>query len=374
MSEDGQQVVPDRELQRYLMNDVPIRAQSLSLTLRQNPDAIVTSPDKVYLGRIAGPATPSASKSPPAATTKDLATLGMRSASDQVPLELGPALQGVGRSSGYFATHDVVVSSAGAPASFPGRTGFIVSNARLKQVAITPGANIQVLRGGSPDDPALVQVETGQARDTSVLIELADGSGTVVAVLPGFVGAIVVQEGGIVSVSYSPSREGGRGFEDSRSQRRLAQLRANAAAAAKLGVFRADDSAAAVRLADDIRMLKAIDPTLGLYAAYAYEQAGRLDQIRSIAEIMRGDFELLLFDIAMLTSLEPVEIVARGGFIVPFCPMLSQGWNFLVATGARIPEPAREAGRHLRQALWTTFDPEGVGILLASSLFRSNAG
>jgi hypothetical protein len=177
MPEDGQQVVPDRELKRYLMNDVPKRAQSLSLTLRQYPDAIVTSPDKVYLGRIAGAAGTGASASPPAATTKDLATLGMRSASDQVPLELAPALQEIGRTSGYFATHDVVVNSAMAHDYFPGRTGFIVSNAGVKQVAVTPGAKVGIVREGSRSESALIQVETGQARDTSVLIELEDRSG-----------------------------------------------------------------------------------------------------------------------------------------------------------------------------------------------------
>ena len=437
--EDGQQVVPDRNLKRYLMNDVPRRAQALSLTLRQYPDAIVTSPDTVYLGRIAGagtsaPASPgpgSVSNNPgqltggtnsivnnpgqifggpnsifhtpgqiirwpnsiinnqgeiaggfdsvvpgilPPATTKELATLGMRSASDQVPLELAPEFQSLGRTSGYFATHDMVVNSAALHDDFPGRTGFIVSNTGVKQIAVTPGAKIEILRGGSSSEPALVQVETGQARDTSALIEFEDGSGTVLAVLPDFVGSIAVQKGGVVSVSYSPSRQSGRWIDDASFQARLAQLRANATAAAKLGVFRADDSTEALRLANDIRVLKGVDPTLGLYAAYAYQQAGRLDQIRSIAEMMRGDLELILFDVAMLASDEPVQTVERGGFIVPFCPMLSQGWNFLEATDARIPEPARDAARHLRQALWTTFDPEGVAILLEGPLFRSNAG
>jgi hypothetical protein len=419
--EDGRQVVPDPELQLFLSKDVPKRAQAVSLTLRQYPDAIITSRDKVYLGCVAGSGTTGASANPPSSggpnpadekplshynstTTdywlhppadwfsgdetaaqhglppnpgrplKDLATLGMRSASDQVPLELTPALRELGRESGYFATHDVVVNSAAAHDDFPARTGFVVSNAGVKQVAVTPGAKIEILRGGSRSDSALVQVETGQTRDTSVLIEFEDGSGTVVAVLPNFVGTIAVQDEGVVSVNYSPSRESGREVGDARSVSRLAQLRANAAAAAKLGVFRADNPAEAVRLANDIRVLKGIDPTLGLYAAYAYQQAGALEQIRSIADIMRGQFDLLLFDIAMFANFEPVQTVVRGGFIVPFCPMLSQGWNLLEATGARIPEPARQAARHLRQALWKTFEREGVAILLESPLFRSSAG
>ena len=205
------------------------------------------------------------------ATTKELATLGMRSASDQVPLNLTPEFQSLGRTSGYFAMHDIVVKAAGLHDAFPGRTGFIVSNTGIKQVAVTSGAKIEMLHKDSRSEPALIQVETGQARDTSALIEFEDGSGTVLAVLPNFVGSIAVQEGGVLSVSYSPSRQSGRWLDDTGFQTRLAQMRANAAAVTKLGVFRADDPTG---LANDIRVFKGVDPTLGLYAAYAYQQAG----------------------------------------------------------------------------------------------------
>src|SRR5450759_1920849 len=38
------------------------------------------------------------------------------------------------------------------------------------------------------------------------------------------------------------------------------------------------------QLADSIRVLKGIDPTLGLYAAYAYAEADLLNQVRSVQE------------------------------------------------------------------------------------------
>jgi hypothetical protein len=365
MTVDGQQVVPDRELQRYLMDDVPKRAQSLSLTLRQYPDAIVTSPDKAYLGRVSG--TPqSTPASPPVFTTKDLAALGFNSASARINLNLDFTQANIGRVSGYFDTHAVVINSAAAHDDFPqGRTGFTVSNTSISRVAITKGAKFELL-GSSTAARSSVLVEAGATLDTSVLIQFEDGSGTVVAVLPGFVGTIAVEKGGVVSINYSRSSH----VEPDPTQLRLAQLRANAAAAARLGVFRVDTPTAAERLADDIRVLKRLDPTLGLYATYAYEQAGRLDQIRSVADFMHSDIGMLLFDVAMLAGLEPVVTSARGGSIAPFCPMLSQGWNYLAATRSVIPEPAMRAASHLRQALWTTFDPEGVTILLRSSLFQ----
>jgi hypothetical protein len=336
---DGQRVVPERDLQRYLLDDVPKRAQFLSLTLRQYPDAIVTSPDKVYLGRISG--TPqSASAAPSMFTTKDLATLALGSASAQISLELDPALAEIGRESGYFATHDIVINSAAAHDQFEGLTGFAVSNTGVKQVAVTPGATVTLVAPGSSSEPAHVGIKTGDARDTSVLIQFDDGSGAVVAVLPGFVGTIAVEKSGVVSLNYTPSRESGHGSLDPRDQQRLEQLRANAAAAARLGAFRVDTPKEAARLADALRVLRGIDPTLGLYAAYAYEQAGLLDQIRSVAEIIRANLGMLLFDVAMLAGPEPPVTVARGGFIAPFCPMLSQGWNYLGATRSIIPAEA----------------------------------
>ena len=180
----------------------------------------------------------------------------------------------------------------------------------------------------------------------------------------------------MISVNYTPSREGGRWAGDASDQRRLDQLRANAAAAARSGAFRFDTPEEASWLADAIRVLKGkgVDPTLGLYAAYAYEQAGQLNQIRSAAEIMRGDLGLSLFDVAMLADREPVVAAAGRGSVAPFCPMLSKGWNYLGVARAQIPEPAAEAGHHLREALWTTFESDAVELLLASALFPARPG
>jgi len=49
--------------------------------------------------------------------------------------------------------------------------------------------------------------------------------------------------------------------------------------------------------------------------------------------------------------------------ILPFCPMLRQGWSLLAVQGAELPAAAREARDWLLPALWTTFAPEGVKLL-----------
>jgi hypothetical protein len=49
--------------------------------------------------------------------------------------------------------------------------------------------------------------------------------------------------------------------------------------------------------------------------------------------------------------------------ILPFCPMLRQGWTLLAVRDARLPDAVREARNHLLPALWTTFAQGGVEIL-----------
>src|SRR3954467_2781397 len=48
------------------------------------------------------------------------------------------------------------------------------------------------------------------------------------------------------------------------------------------------------------RIGKDTDPSLGLYAAYAYSQADLIDGVRSVRDLMLGSLQADLFDVAML--------------------------------------------------------------------------
>jgi hypothetical protein len=111
-------------------------------------------------------------------------------------------------------------------------------------------------------------------------------------------------------------------------------------------------------------MLKGIDPTLGLYAAYAYDDAGVSDQVRSVRGIMRGDLGVDLFDVAMLTGDLSGRTLGGPGGPYPFCPMLSQGFGLLRVRNVRLPSAVAPAADHLRRSLWTTFDREGMQIVI----------
>ena len=111
-------------------------------------------------------------------------------------------------------------------------------------------------------------------------------------------------------------------------------------------------------------MLKGIDPTLGLYAAYAYAEADLSNQVRSVQEYIHSDLGMDFFDILMLSG------ALSGAFGAddrnrpfPLCPMLSQGWELLRVKNVQLPKEIEIAHNHLRPALWTTFDPEGLEIV-----------
>ena len=76
---------------------------------------------------------------------------------------------------------------------------------------------------------------------------------------------------------------------------------------------------------------------------------------------MQRDLNASLFDVAMLTG--RLAQLRRELPVVPFCPMLSQGWGLLRALGVQLPQHISRAGAYLRPALWTTFEPMGMNMI-----------
>jgi hypothetical protein len=116
-------------------------------------------------------------------------------------------------------------------------------------------------------------------------------------------------------------------------------------------------------LAEHIRVEKGLDPTLGLYAAYAYSEADRREDVDSVLSYMRQDLHCDLFDVAMLAR--KITNESKRSF-VPFCPMLTQGWNLLRARGIALPHVLDEAQDELEPALWTTFSTARTKAIFAS--------
>jgi hypothetical protein len=76
---------------------------------------------------------------------------------------------------------------------------------------------------------------------------------------------------------------------------------------------------------------------------------------------MRPNLEdATVYDIALLLRKAKASVYPN---LLPFCPMLSQGWSLLRVLGGEIPSAVRDASRFRRASLWTTFKSAGADIL-----------
>ena len=203
--------------------------------------------------------------------------------------------------------------------------------------------------------PDLVRVESPASPATNVLLELADGSGTVLPVIPDFLTTLTFDEDGeLENVSYEPSANTWRWGEFQFRADTLRRLRAIIATSARLGVFHLEGEDAA-KLAREIQQSKTVDPGMAIYAAYAYHDQQERQHLNEMLDYLRIDIGVTFYDLALLTR----RLDSVGPVFPPY-PMLAQGWSLLNAFGARLPSSLEGMQRHVVPSLWTTFDPAGV--------------
>jgi hypothetical protein len=411
---DGVLVVPNRNMDPYLSKIVPGRVAAAFVTISQDPLSIIESGPDVYVGHAAKAPLPTRrldnlTTIPTISyiATREFKNLGFdigtvsanfrESEQYEAFLRSNPAFRQyfecgpitdpllhvqciesfVTMESETVKVRDfdrdrTLILWARGPNVFKYGTGVNVFGARVRAIGASQNIQAQVLqRGDPPSEPTVIQVDPGTDRQGTVVIEFEDGSGTVLAAIRQFVANVVVARGKVANVSYVPGEIGEQLNRTESHFPELDQLHALIAASAKLGVFQIGGppeirEARAQRFADTVRQGKLADPTLGIYAAYAYAEAGMPQQIRSVFEIMR-DSGIELFDVAMLAGVLSGRVLwgPAGDLPAPFCPMLSQGWGLLRARNVTLPEELVSARDHLLRALWTTFDAEGLRIIQA---------
>ena len=69
-----------------------------------------------------------------------------------------------------------------------------------------------------------------------------------------------------------------------------------------------------------------------------------------------------IFDVAMLSG-NMAHPQPWMGAPVPFCPLLTQGWNLVRAYGVTLPDVLTTASRFLANSLWSTFTKRGTSII-----------
>lgn len=250
------------------------------------------------------------------------------------------------------------------PPHFESACGFKARGARIVE-AHSATALVEPLGGG--DLVRVNQLDGG--RPASVLLVLADGSSVLLPAIAEFIAALRFEDGELADVAYEPSDNTWRWNEYRQRQEELRGLRGVIANAARLGVFRleGDDAPA---LARRMQYAKGIDPSLSLYAAYAFHDQQLGDRIREMIGYLHGDLGVAFFDIGLLGRALDGRVAGDDPRFCPFLPMLGQGWGLLSAYRVSLPAGLQEVRRHLRPSLWSQFTPEGTAMLRKAILER----
>ena len=416
----GLEVLSNRQLKKLLPGLVEARANKLSATLYQKPDAIVELEPEVYLGRVRrSPAAELQSAKPPKRsglgrildailpldvilsglrverrrgverwpptegdrpepspkTIPDVPTLrshgddliaealGMAAYSGS-PSEPSPALEGAIALASQIASVDHFETHCGLGV----RGADVVEVLGFECVAeiVNPSVVGEDRLVRVKSDPHPQGLPTPFSR--TVLLRFDGGDCAAIPAIEGYITTIVVDRDGggdgpadgIVQVAYTPSQNDYRFSEFQAKRAQVESLRSLVAALARKGVLHLGKEVAAA-FAEKIRDYKAYDPTFGIYAGYAYNDAGLIDEIRSVEGFMRPNLGgATIYDVALLLREAKVNAYPN---LLPCCPMLSQGWGLLRVLGGDVPCAVREASQYRRASLWTTFKSAGADII-----------
>lgn len=372
-SENGVSVayVRPRPLKPHLTSEVPRRITQLGLqrVAVQIPDAHVVSESNAWVARLtaadgvvplAQPPTRGMGAQPALLATAETASAELfHAVLNEGTTRLASPTRGAVLAPGLASELVAMARKTAEPfGPFHQETqcGFKLRGARFIEAYAT-AAGVELF--DHPGD--LVRVGNVAAPGASVLLVLENGTGTLLPAIPGFLAALTVEEGELVDVAYEPSDNTWRWDEYQHRADELRALRAVAASATRSGVFRLD-GADALEVARRMQFLKGVDPTLAIYAAYAYHDLQRRDLIKSMGEYMHGDLGACMFDIALLAR----ELHGQTGLphlgkgLFSCFPLLSQGWSLLAAQQVQLPAGLEDIQGSLVPSVWTLFDAAGV--------------
>src|SRR5439155_23072461 len=147
-------------------------------------------------------------------------------------------------------------------------------------------------------------------------------------------------DGRVVSLSFEVSAQLRQTLNETDAEIKVfAARRALAAALSSSGKLQRLARDDATVYASFMRQSKRADPTLGIYAAYAYALSGNDNDARSVFDWFKHYPSLdpqsglapapVPFDVAMLAGqlYDSNEVEPPG--IAPFCPMMTLGWSVL---------------------------------------------
>lgn len=356
-------------LERYLESEVPRRVVAMGLTqkVNQNPDALIMQ-GGLWIARIegVGPPSPRGPSLETRAISRQENLRGITerlvqsaAAGDRTVLtsHLRSANTGIIAGAKQLAGTTEQLATPFGPTHFETQCGI-----KIRGIRIVDCFAARAAVEGLGNDGDVLRVSHIDGPAASVLLCFEGNIGTVVPVMPGFLTALTFEDGELVDVAYEPSENTWRWDEYKNRAREVRTLRAVAAAASQHGRFRLEGDEA-LKVAQKMQYAKGIDPTLAVYAAYAYHDLQAIDRIRDMSGYLHSDVGVTFFDLALLSRALLGKAVGLNDTIVPFVPLLSQGWALLAAHRVRLHPALDGIERTIRQSLWSLFDGEGLEML-----------
>lgn len=365
--------VKSTRLERYLEREVPerVRTMGLETKVNQNPDAILIAHSH-WLSRIANP--PSllrrgSSRVPPPlredlrTATRTLVRYAIQAGPAGVKAELSALRRRRIVGTDQITQGVQYIAQPFGPDHFETQCGIKVRGTRIVGFA-APELKAELLNGGG--ETLRIGLNQGAA---SVLLKFDGNIGTIVPVLAGFVASITFRDGEIVDLAYEPSANGPRWNEYVARASDIRVLRAVVASASQYTRFELD-AADTGAIARKMQISKGIDPTLAIYAAYAYYDLQTVNVIKDMTQLVLDDLGVTLFDLALLSGQLIGAHVCRAANVFPFVPLLSRGWNLLNANKVRLHPALKGVERTLLESVWSLFDARGVVMLERALMSR----
>lgn len=290
---------------------------------------------------------------PPAFTPELLVRLGVTQNADEVLKTFQGLASEAHGPCADFAGSAVDLATPFGSSHFETQCGIKIRGARIVEFQVKQ-ARGELL---PPDD--VLRIYPFQRPGACVALRFEGNTGTVVPVLPGFITALTLDRNELVDVALEPSENAPRWQDYANHAEDIRALRGLAAAASRHGRFRLRVGDAP-GIAKKMQYARIFDPALSVYAAHAYHELQELDRIGEMDDHQRNELQVSFFDLEMLARrLLGRRIVPELG-VVPFIPMLSQGWALLRAHGIALPPQLEGIERRMRDSVWSLFDGEGV--------------
>lgn len=245
--------------------------------------------------------------------------------------------------------------------SFETRQGLTIIGARPVSVVVSKSTGADLF-----EENGAWHVRGHANAPQAALVRLEGDRWLATAIIPGFVGTIVVHKEVAASLTYTPAGSGR--FIDDAPYAELTPLVHRWTALMQQGrSFKPDEFRKA---ADTLRRYKHSNPSLGVLAAYAYERAGDISEIDDIASHFASRGQAIPFDVAHLSrfvmtygprpSLKVPAAIRDTTEVAGSFPLMSQGWALLDPEDHGLHPDLFQIRSGLQPSLWTTLDdPRG---------------